>query len=98
MASPKCHIDFTHAERRVTRSSAAQQLVLLGGPWLPRQDVNDRLTIYGFKPGYDICWDQHGERRPQVVNQHGGGVEQMIHNILISVITQGRCPTHVTLR
>ena len=35
----------------------------MGMPWLPRQDINYHLTIYGFKSGYKICWDQHGEHR-----------------------------------
>ena len=37
----------------------------MGGPWLSHQDVDDHLTIPGFKLGYKICWDQHGECRPQ---------------------------------
>src|SRR5215469_4069439 len=53
----------------------------MGVPWLSRQDLNDHLIIYGFKPGYDICWDQHGEGRPQRDNQYGAGVEQMVHDI-----------------
>ena len=44
----------------------------MGGPWRSRQDVKDHLTIHGFKPGYDICWDQHGERTPQGVSQLEG--------------------------
>ena len=35
-----------------------------GGPWPSHQDVNDHLTIYGFKSYYEICWDQHDEYRP----------------------------------
>lgn len=53
----------------------------MGGPWLPRHDVNDHLIIHGFKAGYEICWDQHGESRPQEGNQPEGGVEQMLHDI-----------------
>ena len=53
----------------------------MGGPQLPHQDINDHLTIYSFKSGYKIYWDQHGECRPQVGNQHDGRVEQMICDI-----------------
>ena len=53
----------------------------MGEPWLSCQDVNNHLTIYSFKPRYEIYWDQYGECRPQRGNQHDGGVEQVIHNI-----------------
>ena len=35
------------------------------------------MTLFG----YEICWDQHGEGRPQRDNQHDGRVEQMVRYI-----------------
>ena len=57
----------------------------MDGPWLPHQDVNYHLTICDFKSGYEICWDQHGECRPQGGNQHDRGVEQIVRDIFLFV-------------
>ena len=57
----------------------------MGGILLPCQNGNNHLTIYGFKSGYEIYWVQYGKCRPQGGDQHDGGVEPMIHDILLFI-------------